>query len=331
METGNAIKSGNASKAKWLIFVAIIAALILLPFYASEYGVMIFLLIMLYMALGQMWNLLGGYAGLVSLGQQIFIGIGAYAVAMITVVAGLHFVVGIILGGVISALFAWLISKPIFKMSGVYFTIGTWIVAQTLALIFSNLEFFRYAQGFNITVTYTMTQAQIYYMALACGVGAVVLVFVLLRSKLGLALMAIRDNPSAAEAMGVEVYKTKLKCFLISGFATGMIGAVFYMYLTYVTPFAVFSIDWTVAMTFLVIIGGMGTMEGPIVGAVIYVILRQYLYNFPGISMVILGAVAIIIIIVAPKGIMGSLQSKFGFEILSPRRKLSHFSKEMSK
>ena len=305
---------------KRIIIGIILVFLISVPFWSGDYLTMIFLLIFLYMSLGQMWNLLGGYAGLVSLGQQIFVGLGGYSLAVISKVLGLPFPLGILVGGVLSVIFALIISRPIFKMKGVYFTIGTWVVAETLSLIFSNWKFVGYGQGFTLNNLNYLTMQHIYFMAFVVGIGSVILVYVILRSKLGLALMAMRDSETAAETMGVGLYKTKLWCFLIAAFVTGITGAVFYIYLSYVQPFAAFGIDWTVASVFMVVIGGIGTMEGPIIGAVIYVFLRQYLYSFPGISMIILGVVAIVIILVAPKGIMGTIHDRLGFEVLSPRR-----------
>ena len=311
------IKQGSRQMFNWSIIGVLLAVFLTLPLWTSEYVTMLFLLIFGYMALGQMWNLLAGYTGLVSLGQQIFIGLGGYSLAVITEVYKLPLALGLLVGGLLSVVFALIISQPIFKMRGVYFTIGTWIVAETLGLLFSNWAFVRYAQGFNLTVAYKMTTADVYYVALFVGVASLVLVYGLLRSKLGLALMAMRDNEAAAEAMGVELYKTKLRCFLISAFATGVTGGALYLYIAFITPNSAFGIDWTVSMVFMVIIGGIGTIEGPIVGAVFFVLLKQFLYDYPGISLIILGVLAVVVILVAPKGIMGTLHDRFGIEILS--------------
>lgn len=315
-------KISNLRNLKRLILVIIFFTLCFLPLFATDYILMVLQLVFLYMALGQMWNLLAGYTGLVSLGQQIFVGLGGYSLAVTTELFHLPMFLGIAIGGVISVLFALLISKPLFKMRGVYFTIGTWIVAECLILFFSNWKLVRTGQGLNITVSYDLTTSAIYYIAMIMGLGSLVLVYYLLRSKLGLALMAMRDNEAAAETLGVQLFNTKLKIFLISAFVTGLTGGVLYLSIAYIQPVAAFGIDWTVAMVFMVIIGGIGTIEGPIIGAVFYVLLRQYLYDYPGISMIILGLVAIITIMVAPKGIMGTLHDRFGIEILSVRRRL---------
>ncbi|HHY13361.1 MAG TPA: branched-chain amino acid ABC transporter permease, partial [Thermoanaerobacterales bacterium] len=262
-------------KMRFLPLIAILAILISLPSWASEYTISVIMLISIYTAMAQMWNLLGGYAGLLSLGMQAFIGIGGYALAVFSVDYGVNIYISILLGGIFSVIFAFLISPALFKMSGVYFAIGSWVVAEALLLWFSNWKFVRYAQGINIVTAYHITTTQLYYVALVVGLLGVILVYALMRSKTGLALMAMRDNPSAAEIMGVELYITKLKCYLISSFMMGITGGAMYLYQAYILPSSAFSISWTVAMTFMVIIGGIGTMEGPIVGSILYVLLTH--------------------------------------------------------
>lgn len=279
-------------------------------------------LMCLYVAMGQMWNLLGGYAGMLSLGMQAFIGIGGYSLTILSVKFGVNIYLSIIIGAVICALFGLAVSPAIFKMSGVYFAIGTWIVAEALNIFFSNWKFVGYAQDWSINTVFGMSYTQIYYTALIVAVISVLVVFILLRTKTGLALMAIRDSASAAETMGVELFKTKLKCYVIACFMMGLIGGAQYMQTGYINPTSGFSINWTIAMTFSVIIGGLGTMEGPIVGAILYVIVTQIMYNFPGMSNIVLGIIAIVVIMVAPQGIMGTLYQKTGFQILSPRRSI---------
>lgn len=305
---------------KSLVVLAIIVVLALLPFYGSEYAISVGMLVFSYIALGQMWNLLAGYSGLVSLGQQAFIGIGAYTLAKVSTVYEQSIILSFFTAIGISVVFALVISFPIFKLSGVYFTIGTWIVSESLLVFFRNWSFVNFDAGYNITAAYSIPMSTLYWVSFVLGIGSVIVVFAILRSKMGLALMAMRDNPSSAEVRGVRLYRTKLICFLIASVYTAVTGIVLYLNIAFVKPGATFGIDWAVAMVFIVVIGGMGTIEGPIIGAAIYVILRQYLYNFPGLSMVILGAIAVAVIMLAPKGIMGALHGKFGFELFSVRR-----------
>jgi len=225
------------------------------------------------------------------------------------------------LGGVLSVILALFMSLFIFRMRGVYFGIGTWIFAETLLLWFSNWKYVKYGVGLFIRPPTPPSMNEIYYASVIVGVGSVALVYGILRSRLGLALMAMRDDDEVSETMGVEVFRSKLYCFLIAAFVTGVAAGVIYIFQVFIQPYKAFAIDWTVKLVFIVIIGGIGTIEGPILGAFIYVLLSQSLAEYFQVSMLILGVVAIVVILAAPKGIMGSLQEWLGFEILSPRRK----------
>lgn len=307
---------------KPLILLVIVVVLVLVPAYGVDYAMSVMTRIFLYVGLGQMWNLLAGYAGLASLGQQVFVGLGGYCLAMITQKFGLPLLLSIPVTIVVTLVVALVMSFPIFKMKGVYFTIGTWIVAEALMVFFTNWAFANYAIGFSITATYSISPNAMYWLALAVGVGSVALVFGLLRSPIGLGMMSCRDNEAAAEVRGVKIRRTKLICFLIAAMFTGLCGILLFSVDPYIRPSNAFGIDWSVSMVFIVVIGGMGTIEGPIIGALVYIVLRQWLYNFPGLSMIILGAIAVAVILLLPKGIMGTLHDKFGWEVFSVRRRL---------
>ena len=308
--------------SKRLYGIAIVVlALACLPYWASRYWVLVALLFCLNLAMAQMWNLLAGYSGLISLGQQAFVGLGGYSLAVFSMYYGFPIGLSILIGGIISVLFALLISAPIFRMRGVYFAIGTWTVAETLRILFSNWKYVGYGMGLFVKPAYTLTFNTIYYAGLFVGVASVALVYFLLRSKLGLGLMAMRDDETASETLGVDIFRTKLTCFLLAAGVTGVVSGVLYLHNIFIQPFSAFGIDWTVRLVFITIIGGIGTIEGPIIGAFIYVFLQQWLSEYPSVSLLILGVIAIAVILVAPKGIMGTIQERLGFEILSPRRK----------
>ena len=309
-------------KFRWYILGLLVLVLATVPWWGSDYVVLFCLLFCLYLALSQMWNLLAGYSGLLSLGQQSFIGVGGYTVAVLSSYYGIYIWLSVFLGGAFSALLALFMSLFIFRMRGVYFGIGTWIFSETLLIWFSNWKYVKYGMGLFIKPNPQVSMDDIYYAAFIMGVGSVALVYGLLRSKLGLGLMAMRDDDAVSETMGVDVFKSKLYCFLIGAFLTGMTAGVLYIFQVFIQPYKAFAIDWTVKLVFIVIIGGIGTIEGPIAGAFLFVLLSQTLAEYFSVSMLILGAIAIIVILMAPKGIMGTLQEKLGFEILSPRRKL---------
>jgi branched-chain amino acid transport system permease protein len=267
-----------------------------------------------------MWNLLAGYSGMISLGQQMFIGLGGYTLAVLSVYYQVPVFLAAFIGGVISLLLALTISLPIFRMKGVYFAIGTWVIAEALGICFSNWGYVRYGMGMFIQPAYKLSMSVTYYAALVLSAGSVAIIYGILRSKLGLGLMAIRDDDMASEALGVNIFRCKLTCFLIGAFITGMTAGVLYLNTIFIQPFEAFGIGWTVKLLFIVIIGGIGTIEGPILGAILFVILQQYLSEYVGYNMIILGAITIAVILVAPKGIMGTLQEKLGWTLFRIRR-----------
>lgn len=297
-----------------------LAVLAGLPQWASRYVVNVFLLIGLYVAIASMWNLLAGYSGMVSLGQQMFIGLGGYTLAVLSLYYGFPILWSVLLGGVASVILALVISMSVFRMKGVYFAIGTWVISEALKICFSNWGYVKYGMGLFIQPAYRLSVASIYYAAMVTCIGSLSVVYFLLRSKLGLALMAIRDDDVASEAMGVNIFRCKLTCFLTGAFITGAAAGILYLNTIFIQPFEAFGIGWTVKLLFIVIIGGIGTVGGPIVGAVIFVLLQQYLSEYVGYNLIILGVITILVIFFAPRGILGTLQMRLGFELFPIRR-----------
>ena len=310
----------SAKRIRFTVIILALAVLLTTPLWASRYVVNVWLLICIYAALASMWNLLAGYSGMISLGQQMFIGLGGYALAVLSVYYGLPISLSVLLGGMISVILAVLISLPIFRMKGVYFAVGTWIIAEALGICFSNWGYVRYGMGMFIQPAYKLSMSSIYYAAMIICIGSIALVYLLLRSNLGLALMAIRDDDVASEAMGVNIFRCKFTCFLISAFVTGIAAGILYLNAIFIQPFEAFGIGWTVKLLFIGIIGGIGTVEGPIVGAVIFVLLQQYLSEYVGFNLIIFGTIAIMVIFFAPKGIVGTFQNRFGVELFPVRR-----------
>ncbi len=307
-------------KYRWWLLGILFVVLGTIPLWGSDYMLLFGLLLCLYMAMSQMWNLLVGYSGLLSLGQQAFIGFSGYTVAVLTNYYGVYVWLSVLIGGLFSVLLALFMSLFIFRMKGIFFGIGTWIFAEILLLWFSNWEYVKYGTGLFIKPAPPPSMIMIFYAAFIMALGSLAVVYLILRSKIGLGLMAMRDNEEVSETIGVEIFRSKLFCFLVAAFITGTTAGVLYVFQIFIQPYKAFAIDWTVILVFIVIIGGIGTIEGPIVGSFLYVLLTQWLADYGHTSMLILGLIAITIMLVAPKGIMGTLQEKTGFTILSPRR-----------
>ncbi len=310
----------SGHRTRLAVLTLLVAALAILPHLASRYVVNVLLLICVYVALASMWNLLAGYSGMVSLGQQMFIGLGGYTLAVLSLYYGVPIFLSVLFGGMVSVILALCISMSVFRMKGVYFAIGTWVIAEALGICFSNWGYVRYGMGLFIQPAYRLSMVSVYYAAVIICLVSLGLVYFLLRSKLGLALMAIRDNDVASEALGVNIFRCKLTCFLISAFITGAGAGILYLNTIFIQPFEAFGIGWTVKLLFIVIIGGIGTIGGPIVGAIIFVLLQQFLSEYVGYNLIILGAITIGVIFFAPRGILGTLQMKLGFELFPIRR-----------
>ena len=286
----------------------------------SSNTVRILLSMCLYCAMGTMWNLMSGHCGLTSLGQQSFIGLAGYTLAVMTAYYSLPYWMAIIVGAVLAGLLALGLSLVFFRMRGMYFAVATWITAEALKTIFTSWTFVKQGAGMTVKLRPYPSTTEIFFLALSLAIAATLVVHFLLQSRTGPGLSAMGNDADAASSVGVNIFKSKLICFVLSGAITGIAGIIFYMNKGSIFPDGGFGIDWTVSIVFIVIIGGVGTAAGPIVGSIIYVLLYEFLSKYPGWSNVILGIIAIVVIVVMPDGIIGTLQKKFNFEIMSLRR-----------
>jgi branched-chain amino acid transport system permease protein len=271
-----------------------------------------FFLFFVYLALANMWNLLAGYSGLISLCPAAFIGLAGYTMAILTWF-GWPYYIGIILGSIVAALFAVIISVPAFRMKGIYFAIGTLVVPEILRYLFTiwapvGKPVYGGGAGYVVKGVSAVSQAQIYWLALGVGLVSVLVMRYVLRSKLGSGLAAIRDNDITAASAGVNVFNAKLYSFVISAFVTGLAGGIFYTFQGYIEPVSAFSVRWLIIIMLSAVIGGEGTEAGPIIGAIIVVFLYFLLARYAEISLIIQGIILIAIMLLAPQGIMGFIQ-----------------------
>jgi branched-chain amino acid transport system permease protein len=309
-----------------LVSVVVVAVLASVPWWADVAMARTMVTFFTLLALAQMWNLLGGYAGLISVGQQAYIGLGAYGLWLLGDVVGLHPFVSVFLAGLLAVAVALPVAPLIFRLRGGYFAIGTWVVAEVVRLVVSNIQATGGGSGKTVLSAARLPiDTRItgtYLLALFVAVGSILLVYFLLRSRIGLALTAIRDNDLAAQSSGVNVFRAKLLVWTVAAFGCGVIGSVVALNLLRIQPAAAFSINWTAYALFIVVIGGFGTIEGPIIGAVIYFTLLQSLSQYGTLYMLLLGIVAVIMVTVAPKGIWGFVISKWNIHLFPVRRRL---------
>jgi branched-chain amino acid transport system permease protein len=285
-----------------------------------------------YLALAQLWNLLAGYAGLVSVGQQAFVGIGAYTLFYLSSELDLHPVLALALAAPVCALMSIPMALLIFRLRGAYFAVGTWVLAETLQLAVSLITPLGAGSGMSLTPAIVRQIAPdragremiVYWISLAIAIVVSAIVYLLLRSKHGLALTAIRDSERASESLGVDTYRTKLMIYVVTAACTGVVGAFIFLQKLRLSPEAGFSInDWTVVVIFMVVIGGIGTLEGPLIGMLIYFVLREFLANYGTWYLILLGVVAVAIMLRAREGIWGLVAHKFNLHLFSVRRYLT--------
>jgi len=292
---------------------AVIVGLVVLPVAGAPKQWLLYLfLFFIYLAMANMWNLLAGYSGLICLCPAAFIGVAGYTLAIIAWV-GLPWYLGIIAGGIVAAAFALLISFPVFRLRGIYFAIGTLILPEMLRVMFLLWRPVGGAlqgkgAGYVVKGVTGISTTEIYWLALVIGIASIFLMRIILRSKLGLGLAAIRDNDSTAASSGINVFQLKLYAFVIAAFVMGIAGTIFYIYQAYIEPLSAFNIRWLITLLLATVIGGEGIEEGPIVGTVIVVILHFLLARYAGISLLIQGVILVSVMLLAPQGIMGFIR-----------------------
>ena len=331
-----------------LASMATVAAIVLvivgfaLPLFVSRSLIQDLFVILTMLTLAQLWNLLAGYGGLVSVGQQAFVGIGAYAMFAGVIFLSWDPVAAIALGGVAAILLAVPTAFLAFRLQGAYFAIGTWVIAEVVRLLIAQWRGLGGGTGTSLPreatsdIIFTETIQSLfgvraaasrdilaYWLALVLAVVTIGLIYWLLRNRLGLALSAVRDNQEAAKSVGIDPARMKWAVFLLASFGTGLVGALIYVQTARISPDAAFSvIDWTAFVIFIVVIGGIGTLEGPIIGVVVFFVLQSLLADYGSWYLLTLGVIAIITMLFAPQGLWGLISGRTGIALFPVRRRL---------
>ena len=288
------------------LIVVVVLALFPYIVYSGTTTIMVQAFIVL--TLASMWNMMAGYAGLVSVGQQAFVGLGAYFVLFLALhgtspFAGLP--VAAIGCGVAAVPLWWLVSR---LRSG-YFAIATWVLATTVMLFIEKFPSLGSGTGMSLpglsSYGPTLLLAYTYWIGLAVTVLSLGTVYLLLRGRLGLVLTAIRDDEVAARSSGARVGLARMIVFVVAAIGCGAAGGLLAISQLIVQPSAVFSVQWTAEMAFAVIIGGLGTIEGPILGTIVYIVLQQTLASYNAWYLIVLGLVAILVALFARRGLWG--------------------------
>lgn len=326
MSAGDARVARATRAARIAAILAAVAVPLLLaaPWWAGRADMRLMSELFLYMALASLWNLMAGYAGLVSVGQQAYVGFGGYMLFALTIFGGMHPLAAIAAAALLGALASVPVALLMFRLRGAYFAIGTWVVAEAFRLGFAQASALGGGSGSSLPVGVAKSlaasrsgrEALSYWLALGAVLLVIAFIYLFLRSRNGLALTAIRDNELAAGSLGIGIQRVKFLVYVAAGGLTAMIGALIFLQKLRISPDAAFSVnDWTAFVIFIVVIGGLGTVEGPIIGTLIFFLLRETLADLGTIYLMALGLAAIFVMLKAPKGVWGFVRERFDLQL----------------
>ena len=326
MPAYSVVRSNRFSKVLPSIAVFLILVFASLPLWGESSWMREVVEISCYFLFAMMWNLLAGYGGMVSIGQQAFFGFGGYIMLILGNEAGMNPFVAIPIAAAATALIAYPVSFLAFRLQGGYFAIGTWVIAEVFRLSFANMHWVGGGSGTSLIalrdIEKAVRESTTYWIALACVAGVIAGVYLFLRSKRGLALLAIRDNEIAAASQGIDVRRMKLAVYLIAAGGAGLAGALYFVSNLRISPDAAFSVNWSAFAIFMVVIGGIGRIEGPIVGALLFWFLNKFFSDYGSWYLVGLGLIAILVTLFFRDGIWGALHRRYGWSLFPTHRLL---------
>jgi branched-chain amino acid transport system permease protein len=319
-------RGGPSGRAAVVTAASLVLIAASLPFWGESSWMREFVEIACYFIFAMMWNLMAGYGGMVSIGQQAFFGFGGYVMLMLGNFLGVNPFVAIPLAAIAAGLIALPVSYIAFRLQGGYFAIGTWVIAEVFRLGFANFSAVGGGSGTTLTalrgIEKGTRESVTYWMALACVVASIALVYLFLRSKRGLALLAIRDNEMAAESQGIPVRRMKLAVYAVAAFGAGLAGALYFVGNLRISPDAAFSVNWTAFAIFMVVIGGLGRIEGPIIGALLFWTLNKFFSDYGTWYLLGLGLIAIGVTLFFKQGLWGYAQQRWGWTLFPTSRLL---------
>jgi branched-chain amino acid transport system permease protein len=312
-------RSTLSSRISSTVFLVVVLALFAVPSLFTSNIVEQLTSLFIFMILAIMWNALAGYGGLVSVGQQAFIGFGAYATIWLTQ-HSVSPLIAIVLASLASAVLAALVSLLVLRLRGGQFAVGTWVVAETLALLVVLDQGLGGGTGISLrglnVYDPAVRHAYIYWMTLGFVVLLLGLLFLLLRSKTGAALQALRDDEEAASSLGVRVRPLRFMLFVLAGFGCGAAGALILANTLFIQPQSIFGVQYSAYMIFMVLVGGLGTFEGPILGAIVFFAIQYQFADQGAWYLIGLGAIAVIFALFMPKGLWNAINSRLHIQLL---------------
>ena len=315
-----------SSRIAMSLAAVVLIGLVTMPWWATSGNIRWAIELCCYIAIAQMWNLLAGYAGLVSVGQQAFIGVSGYMLFVLAQNFGVNPFLAVPLSLIAPAILAVPTYFLLKRLDGPYFAIGTWVVAEAVRLGISNIDYLNAGAGLTLRVMtqYSQHEREVAFVIL-CALLLLTTIggsYWLLRSRHGLALTAMRDNPKAAASQGVNVARLRFYIFVAAAVGTGFAGSIYYMAQLRITPAAGFDPFWASMSIFIVMVGGIGAIEGAIIGALIYFFADRLFGEYGSAYLIVLGLLTLIIALYARGGVWGLLQKLGDHPWFPVRRKL---------
>jgi len=324
-------RATRASRIGGCVLAIVVAVLATFPLWADRGWMRDFDEFACYFLFALMWNLLAGYGGMVSIGQQAFFGIGGYALLAMGNLLHLDPFLAVPLAALTAVLVALPVSFVAFRLQGGYFAIGTWVIAEVFRLTLANVSAVGGGSGTSLTALRGIPRATresvTFHLCLGAAAVSLALVYGFLRSREGLSLLALRDDEMAAESQGVDVQRTKLAVYLFAAGGAGLAGALYFLGNLRISPDAAFSVNWTAFSIFIVLIGGVGTLEGTLVGSALFYLLTKLFSDYGTWYLVGLGLFAVIVTIKLPRGLWGTVSDRLDLHLFPVRRRL-HVSTE---
>ncbi len=305
-------RSGRFGWVAILTVVVVVALLALTPVTEPVSTINNLTQLLILIVIGIMWNFLAGYAGLVSIGLQAFIGLGGYALLDLADHNGVTPFLALPLSALLCGAVALASSFIVFRLRGGYFAIGTWVIAEVFSLITLQITSLGGGSGTSLnSLSYLepLTRLKdVYWASLICAVLAFAGVFLLLRTRLGLSLTATRDNEHGARSLGVRSAITRRIAYTVAGAGCGAAGGLMLMSNLDIVPTSAYSVNLSAYMIFIVLIGGIGTIEGPVIGAVVFWFVQLKFASYGAYYLIALGALAVLITLALPGGIAGLIR-----------------------
>ena len=315
-----------------ITFAAFAAAAAVTPWVIGDGGISLLFEILLMLAMAQLWNLLAGYTGLVSMGLQCFVGLGGYT----TIFAANYFAISpywaLPLAPLVCGLVAACSTLLLFRLRDAYFSIATWVFSEVVAVLVLMMPGLGHVTGMTLEtargIDYETFLLANFWIAAAVAGGTTLGIYMLMRSPLGLGMLSVRDNEIAATSIGVDVWRNRFIAYVAAAAGCGLAGGISFMAALFITVTTAFDLNWVVAMIFIVIIGGIGTIEGPIIGTVVFFGMRELFTNVFAFTgswyLIALGTVAVVTMLVAPAGIWPFVRDRLGIGWLSVKREVPY-------